>query len=52
MAVETWSLIWQLVIVCACLAFFGLAAYVTRGALRDAREMFHELRNARDQNTG
>jgi hypothetical protein len=49
MSVATWSLIWQVVIAGTCLAFFGLAAAITWGALRDAVEMFRALREAKDE---
>lgn len=49
MSVATWSLIWQVVIAATCLAFFGLSASITLGALRDALEMFRALREARDE---
>jgi hypothetical protein len=44
MSVAAWSVVWQVVAAGASLGFFGLAAYVTLGAIRDAREMFRELR--------
>jgi hypothetical protein len=49
MSVAAWSLVWQVVIAATCVAFFGLAAYVTLGALRDARAMFRDLREARSE---
>jgi hypothetical protein len=44
MSVAAWSAVWQVVAAGASLAFFALGAYVTLGAIRDAREMFRELR--------
>lgn len=43
MSVAAWSTVWQAVIAATCVAFFGLAAYVSFGAVRDARDMFREL---------
>jgi hypothetical protein len=48
MSVAAWSVVWQVVTAGACLLFFGLAAYVTLGAIRDARALFHDLRESRD----
>jgi hypothetical protein len=44
MSVTAWSILWQIVIAGTCVAFFGLAAYITLGAVRDARDMFRDLR--------
>jgi hypothetical protein len=51
MSVAAWSLVWQVVIAGTCVAFFGLAASITWGAVRDAADMFRELREAGSQRT-
>lgn len=48
MNVSTWSLVWQVVAAGACLSFFGLAALISRGAIRDAADMFRDLATDRD----
>ncbi len=48
MSLAAWSILWQIIIAATCLAFFGLAAYITWGAIRDAGDMFRDLRDARD----
>jgi hypothetical protein len=45
-SVQAWSVVWQVVVAGACLSFFGLAAVIAWGAVRDAREMFRDLRDA------
>lgn len=48
MSLEAWSVVWQVIVAGVCLAFFGLAAGVTWGAVRDARAMFRQLRRQPD----
>lgn len=43
MSVHAWSLLWQCVIAGTCIGFFSLAAYISVGAIADARDMFREL---------
>ena len=47
MSVSAWSMVWQLVVAGTCIGFFLLTAYISVGAIADARDMFREL--AEDQ---
>lgn len=49
MSIEAWSLLWQAIVAGTCLAFFGLAASVTLGAVRDAAALFRDLREAQHE---
>lgn len=48
MTIAAWSIVWQIVAASACLLFFGLAVFITAGAVREARDM---LRDLSDSNT-
>jgi hypothetical protein len=43
MNISAWSLLWQIVIAATCIGFFALTAYISVGAIADARDMFREL---------
>lgn len=43
MNIAAWSIVWQVVAAFANLSFFLLAAYLSRGAIRDIKDMFHDL---------
>jgi hypothetical protein len=43
MSVSAWSLVWQVIIAGTCIGFFSLTAYISVGAIADARDMFREL---------
>jgi hypothetical protein len=43
MSITAWSILWQIVVACACVSFFGVAMLVAGRAVREAREMFHDL---------
>jgi hypothetical protein len=43
MSVSAWSLLWQIIIAGTCIGFFALTAYISVGAIADARDMFREL---------
>lgn len=48
MTVAAWSLVWQVVACGACVSFFTLCAVVSAQAVRDARQMFHDLEQKHD----
>ena len=53
MSVSAWSLVWQFVVAGTCIGFFLLTAYISVGAIADARDMFRELAEDQpDQNQG
>jgi hypothetical protein len=49
MSVSAWSLVWQVIIAATCVGFFSLAAYISWGAIIDARDMFRELRDQQQE---
>lgn len=43
MSVAAWSLVWQVLVVATCVAYFGLALTISRRAFDELWQMFHDL---------